>query len=69
LQRRVRALERGIANEDDGIDLVELADAVAAEIEFRGYEDAEFKVARALVLGECRAVVRPDGQEGYAPVG
>jgi hypothetical protein len=49
-----------------GSTLVELVDAVAAEIERQGYENAEFKVAQALVLGECVAVVRLDGQEGYA---
>jgi len=44
-----------------------LLDAVAAELEVRGYEDAEYKVAQASANGECMAVVRPDRQEGYAP--
>ncbi|MEO8391497.1 MAG: hypothetical protein ABI700_00755 [Chloroflexota bacterium] len=33
-------LERGIVDEQDGVDLLELSDAVAAEIEFREVEGA-----------------------------
>ena len=57
-------LECGIAHEDGSIYIVERADAVSAEIEFRGYQDAEFKVAQALVRSECMVVQRPDGQIG-----
>lgn len=56
------------AIDEDGVDLLDLADAVGAELERRGVEDAEYKVAVAVAGGECMAVVRPDGQWGYVPV-
>lgn len=56
------------AIDEDGVDLVDLSDAVGAEMERRGIEDAEYKVAAAVAGGECVPVVRPDGQTGYAPL-
>ena len=52
---------------EDGVDLLELSDAVGEELERRGVEDAAFKVNQALAAGECVAVKRPDGQVGFGP--
>lgn len=59
-------LDRGVCDED-GIDLIDLAEAVAGEVEARALEDAEYKVGSAIKRGECVEVLRPDGQTGYAP--
>lgn len=63
----VMLLERGVANEQQGIDLEELGEAVALEVERRGIEDAGYYVATAVARGELVEVVRPDGQVGYSP--
>lgn len=60
-------LDVGAVDEEEGVDLVELGEAVGAELEVRGYEDAEYKVTQAAQVGECMAVQRPDGEIGYAP--
>lgn len=52
---------------EDGVDLLDLTDAVGEELERRGVEDAAFKVSQALAVGECVAVKRPDGEIGFAP--
>ena len=62
-------LERGICTEDDGVDLVELSEAVGAEIASRADADGEYAVQVMMGWGEAVAVVRPDGQQGYAPLG
>lgn len=62
-------LERGVTTEADGIDLEDLSEAVALEVERRGLEDAEYHVGKAVARGELVAVERPDGQIGYAPAG
>ena len=60
--------ERGICDESDGIDLVELNEAVGAEIEVRAEDDGWYKVQQAVAAGDVVEVIRPDGQEGYAPI-
>ena len=57
----------GALDEDNGVDLLDLADAVGEELERRGVEDAEYKVAAAVAGGKCMSVVRPDGKIGYLP--
>ena len=53
----------------DGCDLLELAEAVGTELEWLSNEDAKYVVDQAMKRGECFAVVRPDGEVGYAPTG
>ena len=62
-------LERGAADEDEGVDLEELSEAVQDELARRAQEDAEYHVGAAVARGELVEVVRPDGQTGYAPAG
>lgn len=62
-------LERGAADEGEGVDLEELSVAVALELEQRALEDAQYCVMRAVAEGALVEVVRPDGQTGYAPTG
>jgi hypothetical protein len=60
-------LTHGAIDEDEGVDLLALDEAVAEEIDRRMMEDAQHKVAEALTRGEIVVVVRPDGQLGYQP--
>jgi len=57
-------LQRQIATEADRLDLVELSNAVAAEIEFRACEDGSYKVVEALFaarrLKSCASMGRKD---------
>lgn len=62
-------LERGAVNEQDGVDLEALSDALADELGRRAHEDAEYRVGSAMARGEVVPVQRPDGQWGYAPAG
>ncbi len=61
--------ERGICDADQGIDLIELNEAVGAEIEFRADKDGRYKALEAVEIGAAVMGVRPDGEVGYAPRG
>jgi hypothetical protein len=59
--------DAGAANAEDGVDLIELSEALVQELGRRTMEDAEYRVKAAISSGECVPVVRPDGQTGYMP--
>jgi hypothetical protein len=60
-------LDNGAVDAEDGVDLIELEEAWAVELDRRTMEDAEYKVGEALARGEVMPVRRPDGQVGYQP--
>jgi len=62
-------LERGVCTEEEGIDLIQLSEAVNDELARRAQEDAEFHMEVAVARGLYRKVVRPDGEVGYEPTG
>lgn len=66
-RRTGHALDRGAADENEGVDLEALQEAITDELERRAQEDAEYYVAAAVTRGELVEVERPDGQKGYAP--
>lgn len=61
--------DAGAANAEDGVDLLDLADALVVELDRRTMEDAEYRVKTAITRGEVVPTVRPDGEWGYAPAG
>jgi hypothetical protein len=60
-------LDQGATSEEEGVDLLELEEALAVERDRRTMEDAEHKIGEALARGEVIPVRRPDGQVGYQP--